>query len=486
MTLPISSIVDVNVSISPTVPAKAGFGTAAIVSPEATLAGSEQVERIAYYSLLSELADVFAITSETYKCAEAYFSQSPSPSQIAVIAQYAAGSSARLFGGTPLDVIATWNAITDGSFEADISDTVIDVTGMDFSAAVTMNDVADVMEVALKAASGFYILSTVVYNAAENRFDIDSGVFGGAIGFFNTAATGTDIVANAAFDAANGATLQQGVLAENEVTALSSAETVSNDWYGVLMLKSVRDSSIILDVAAWAESRIKLFSASTNNPASMTIGDTACTAYLLFNSNYQRTTCVFSSDDDAYPDAAVLGKAFTTNFSSPNSTITMKFKPLAGIVTERLTTTQKAGLDEKRCNALLDVAGTSMYAESYMCSQLFFDERHGIDWMVGEIESNVFSYLISRTTKIPLTDKGGASLQQQVIRALDASVKNGLVAAGTTSNGEFLGNGYVTLVQKVADMNPADKANRIAPTISFTALLAGAVHSVQINGTVER
>jgi len=35
-------------------------------------------------------------------------------------------------------------------------------------------------------------------------------------------------------------------------------------------------------------------------------------------------------------------------------------------------------------------------------------------------------------------------------------------------------------------MNQADVDNRVAPTISFIALLAGAVHSVQINGTLER
>ena len=98
----------------------------------------------------------------------------------------------------------------------------------------------------------------------------------------------------------------------------------------------------------------------------------------------------------------------------------------------------------------------------------------------------MFGYLFSRTTKAPLTDKGGAALEQQVIRALDEGVNNGLLAPGTTIDGVFLANGYITSVQKVADMTQADIDNRVAPTISFTALLAGAVHSVQINGTLER
>jgi len=281
------------------------------------------------------------------------------------------------------------------------------------------------------------------------------------------------------------ATISQGV-GETEVQALDAAEGASQDWYGILLLLGVRDTAVTTEVAAWAEARTKIFSACTNDPNSLVVGNTTCPAYLLFTANYTRTVVTYSSVSAEYPDAAVLGKAFTTDFSAPNSVITLKFKPLAGITTENITTTEKTGLDEKRANALINVAGASMYAESFMSSQLFFDERHSLDWLVGEMESNVFGYLLSRPTKVPLTDKGGAALQQQVIRSLDAAVRNGMIGAGTTSEGIFLGNGYSTEVQKVADMNVADKANRVAPTISFVALLAGAVHFVQINGTVER
>lgn len=363
MSLPISSIVNVSVSIAPTVPPKQGFGTAAVVTDEDVIAGGLQPNRIQFYGSIQEVAIDYATTTETYKVAQSYFGQNPSP---------------RIF-----------------------------------------------------------------------------------------------------------ATISQGI-AETEVQALSAAELVSNSWYGILLLKDRRDVQATLDVAAWAEARTKVFAIATNNILTLTIGDVTSHAYLLFNGNYSRTSCVYSSTIDEYPDAAMLGKAFTTNFSAPNSVITLKFKSLAGITTETVNTSQKSGLDEKRCNVLTSVAGASMFTEGYMSSQLFFDERHGVDWLVGEIESNVFSYLLSRTTKVPLTDKGGASIQQQVIRALDSAVSNGLLGGGETSAGDQLPLGYSVSVQKVADMAPADKANRIAPTVSFVALLAGAVHFVQINGTVER
>ena len=364
MTLPISSIVTVSVAISPTVPPKQGFGTAAIVTDEDVIAGGIQSVRVAFYASISEVAVDWATSTETYKAAEAYFGQSPSPTKFATISQDSVGG-------------------------------------------------------------------------------------------------------------------------ETEVDALTAAELFSSAWYGVLLLAATRDSQVQLDVAAWAEARTKIFSTATNNAATLLLGDQTNNAWELFNSNFQRTICTYSSTAADYPDAAILGKAFTTNFSAPDSVITLKFKPLAGVSTESINTSQKAGLDEKRCNILTDVAGASMYTEGYMSSQLFFDERHSVDWLVGEIESNVFAYLISRTTKVPLTDKGGAAIQQQVTRSLDAGVNNGMLAAGTTTNGDFLGTGYSIETQRVADMALADKTNRIAPTVSFVALLAGAIHFVQIEGTVE-
>jgi len=358
--------VNVSVSISPTVPPKQGFGTAAIVTNENTLLAAPQVERIVFYASIAEVAVDWSNISETYLAAQAYFSQSPSPTRFATILQDPSG--------TP----------------------------------------------------------------------------------------------------------------ETEVEALAAAELVSNDWYGVLLLKTVRDVQAQLDVAAWVQARTKVFSACSNDVTTLTLGNITGNPYVALNNGYTRTSFAYSSNADQYPDAAVLGKAFTTDFNSPDSVITLKFKSLAGIQTEAINTSQKAGLDEKRCNVLTDVAGASMFTEGYMSSQLFFDEIHYIDWQTGEIESNVFSYLLSRTTKVPFTDKGATALEQQVIKALDAGVNNGGIGAGTTIEGEFLGNGYKVVTQKVADVAPADKANRIAPDISFVAILTGAMHSIQINGTVER
>jgi len=121
-----------------------------------------------------------------------------------------------------------------------------------------------------------------------------------------------------------------------------------------------------------------------------------------------------------------------------------------------------------------------------MASGVFFDEVHGIDWLQNAVETNVFGYLLTRTTKVPYTNKGVAAIEQQVISALDEAVNNGLIAPGETIDGEFLPNGYKTTVIPVEDINQSDKEARHYPGLSFTVLGAGAIHSVQINGIFER
>jgi hypothetical protein len=180
-----------------------------------------------------------------------------------------------------------------------------------------------------------------------------------------------------------------------------------------------------------------------------------------------------------------MGRAATVNFSADNSTITLKFKQLPGITFEKLSTAEKAALDGKKGNAYISVGGVNMYAESFMASGTFLDEVHGVDWLQSQIESNVFTRLYAAATKVPYTDKGAAQLEQQVRDALAQGVRNGLLAPGENSEGDFLAEGYITSVVPVADVPPADKSNRKGPTISFTAILAGAIHSIEINGVVE-
>jgi len=489
MSLPISSIVDVSVSITPAAPPKTGYGIAAIVSSELLLGNVTPTDRITYFNSLTEVAALYSIETEVYISAQTYFSQSPSPDTAAIIAQFLSPTKAILYSGTSVDnSINVWQAINDGYFSITISGVAGDVGPVDFSTALSMSDVAVQIETALQSAdasSGFTV-ATVTFDAQANRFIFTSGDVGASITFTTAGLTGTDISPLMQTESTQGGQIDLGHGPETALDALISADQFDQNWYGILLLKTERDSQLIEDISAWAEANNKTFATVSHNPNSIVLNNEDNIIARLNGSGFTRTIANYSSKLDEYLDAAVLGKAFTVDFNAPESVITLKFKAFAGITAETLSSGQKSALDQKRGNAYITVGGADMYAEGYMSSQLFFDERHGVDWLVGELGYTAFVYLLTRTTKVPLTDAGSASTLQQIIRVLDSARRNGLIAAGNTSEGEFLANGYKVTVGSVADLSADDKQNRVAPPIIFVALLAGATHFIEIRGVLER
>lgn len=385
-------------------------------------------------------------------------------------------------------------AITDGSFAITIDGAANDIVSMNFSSATSMADVAGVIQAALRVpASGGFADATCVYS--NNQFVIASGSSGASstISFASpvSPANGTDISASLKIDQ-SGAIKSDGIAGETITQSLNAIEARDDDWYGLAFTKEVRETVQITgedavdSAAAWCEARVKVFGNTTNNLDVLNSANSSDIASLMKSKNYRRTMTTYSAQMGEYPSCSIMGRAFTVNFSQPDSTITLKFKQMPGQTVQNLSVNEKAVLDSKNANALVNVGGNDMFAESFMASGVFFDEVHGVDWLTNAIQTNVFGYTLTRDTKVPYTDKGTAALAQQTILALDEARVNGLAAAGETIDGRFLSNGYEVNLIPVADINQSDKEARHYPGLSFTVLGAGAIHSVQINGTFER
>lgn len=494
MTIPVSSIVNVGITIGATFPAQKGFGILNCVTAETGVIGF--AERIRYYSDAEGVAADWAGT-EVVKVANAYFSQQPKPTDFAVSVRAAADVAAELRGGSIVDDaanLALFTAITDGSFDISIDGVANDITAMNFSGAANLAAVAAIIQTAVRVpATGGFTLATCTYE--QGRFFIRSGTTGAAsaISFLTAVspAAGTDISELLEMNQGVG-TKTNGIDAETITEALDAIEQKNNDWYGLIFTKEVRDlvvintESAVTAAAAWVQARVKTFFNTSNDLDVLDSVTTTDIASVLDAANYTRTMTTFSSTIAEYPSASIAGRAFTVQFSQPNSTLTLKFKQLPGITVETLSTNDKAVLDSKRANAFFEVGTTKLYGESFMAGDFFFDEIHGVDWLTDAIQTQVFGYLNGRPTKVPYTDAGVAALEQQVIKILDIAVLNGLIAPGETIDGEFLPLGYKTVTQAVADVADSEKQNRQYNGLSFVALGAGAIHGVQIQGVFER
>ena len=490
MTIPVTNVVNVSIAIGAQFPARRGFGILNIVTNEADGPISRS-ERIRSYSNVEGVTAEWDANSEVVKAATSYFSQQPKPTQLKVSTRYDAAQAAQLRGGAVTDVSVF--DTDEGSFRITIDGVEHSVTGMDFSEAnITLDEVAVEVQKAIRATGLDFGFLNAICEHDGTRFTITSGTTGNDSNIsFLTPGEHTDISSLLQMQAGE-ATKVNGIFAETVSQSLSVIDDIDPDWYGLMFTKEVRDGILVngekaVEAAAdWVEARIKVFGNTCNDFDVTDSVTTTDIASVLSNKSLRRTMTTYSSFPNEYPSASILGRAFTVNFNQPNSTLTLKFKQLPGTTVEALTQTQKAVIDRKNANSLIRVGDSTMYAESFMASGIFFDEVHGIDWLQNAVETNVFGLLLSSATKIPYTTKGAAALEQQVINALDEGVRNGLLAPGVTIEGEFLARGYRTTVVPVADINQSDQEARSYPGLSFVALGAGAIHSAQINGTFER
>lgn len=493
MTIPVSSVVPVNIIIGAGFPARAGFGTALAVTAETGVIGI--AERVRFYSTLDGVSADWPASSEITKLATSYFSQQPRPTSFKVATRYPTAQAAQLRGGSVTDATALL-AVADGSFTLSIDGSSQDITALNFTdGEANLDDIAATIQAALQAvATGGFTAATCTHDGS--RFFINSGTTGvtSTISFTSPVdpAAGTDISSLLQMQQGEG-TKTDGIAAETITASLNAINEIDDDWYGLLFTKEIRDlvqvngEDAVLAAATWCNARRKTFFNTSNDPDVLDSVTTTDILSLLKAQNFRRTMTTFSSYPAQYPSASIMARAFTVNFNQANSTITLKFKQMPGITPEKLTSSQKSVLDSKRGNALITIGSSDMFAESFMAQdKVFFDEVHGLDWLQNAIQTNVFGYLYSSTTKIPYTDPGIAGVEQQMVKALQEAVNNGLIAPGTLVSGEFLPLGYKTEALPVGDINQGDREARNYPGLSATIKGAGALHRVEINVTFER
>lgn len=488
MTIPVNKVVDVKIYTSPIFPQRKGFGLLLIIGNSTVL---PVAERMREYSDITSIATDFGTSSEEYKAALAFFSQSPAPTTLRIGRRFSAAVAGECLGSLNYTkTIATWQAVTAGSMKVDIDGTTRTLSAMNFSTDTTLAQVASRIQTALVTAGATG--ATVVF--LGNRFVIRSGTTGASsrVSYVSSTGAGTYIGIMLGCDATLTPILSNGAVAEDAATCLTAMQNYSTAWYGVGFTNhaTVQD---LKDAAAWCEAMVKIFAYSTSD---MNVKDplqTTDIASYMNQQTYRRTFGVFDSTDP-YPAFSAVARAFVVNFNENNSTLTLKFKTLPGQSPENLTSADKTALDNKKINYYTQFGDSAMLAEGVMANGIFFDEVHGLDWLQNAIETNVFGFLYTRTTKVPQTDRGMQLIVQQVEKALADGVNNGLLAPGTWNGdefgqlktGDFLKSGFYVYASPMNTQNVSDRQARIAPPIRVAAKGSGAIHFVSIGVTFDR
>lgn len=273
-------------------------------------------------------------------------------------------------------------------------------------------------------------------------------------------------VAGNSFTSVLGAGLTKVTTAANNgvIEDLAIAMAENDDWYA-LALES-RNADDILNAASVIEADKKIFVACSADADILTGVDTDV-ASKLKSKSYSRTALIYSDDQESFPEAAWLGGRLPTD---PGSS-TWKFKTLAGITADKLTSTQETNLKAKNANYYVTVGGVSITVEGKMAVGEFIDIIHFVDWLEARMKERIYSTLVN-AEKIPFTD-GGIAVVETDVRA---QLQQGIDVGGLDS--------FTVTVPKRSQTQQADRAARTLKGIKFNGVLAGAIHFVEVQGNV--
>ncbi len=423
----------VSVTITATSPGvtQEGFGIPLILGTP-----SWATDRVRFYTDLSGVAVDFASTRPEYKAAAAMFAQSPRPVTIGI---------ARL-ANKP---VPSWDILP---IVADSTVYTVYVNGT--AATFTSGTSTTAALICAGLASAITTLAVSGLTATDNTTKV---TLAGAAGtWFSVKVADINLLSNAMVHA------DPGVNADLDAILIADSTwyAIVNPWNSALMATVI---------AAWAESNKRLFLLDTQESACATHVLSGATDIMAAQQTlaHKYTAVIYHPDNSSFIAAAWAAALLPLDPGSE----TWALKQLSGPAAVGLTTTHRANILAKYGNCYERIAGVNVTEMGTVADGEYIDVIRLIDWTSARIKETVYADLVANP-KIPFTDAGIAQIAGDVKSVLSTGVNFG----GFVS--------YTVTVPKAADLLTADKAARILKGIHFSAVLAGAAHTAQIQGTV--
>ncbi len=491
--LPISRLISVGVNLSPQAAQMQNISDLLVLGNSDVI--DVQTRERTYPSLTAVETD-FGTTAPEYLAAEAWFGQTPQPGEIR-IGRWAQTATAGILVGATLSAaqqaISAWVGVTTGSFEVTIDGTLKTLSNLNFSAATNLNGVASDITTALAGAG------TMTWNATYSRFQLESSVTGtsSTVSFASATGSGTDISAMLGMTSTSaGAYAVAGIAAESALAAATLFDAnFGQKWYGLVMPTITQDSDHVA-VAGFIQGATNkhVYGVTTQEASVLVSTDTSNIAYQLKALGYLRSVVQYSSSS-AYAVCSLLGRILTTNYTANNTVITLMYKQEPGVVPETLNDTQITALEGFNCNVFVEYDNnTAIIEPGVVSSGEFLDVVTGTDWLALVIQTSLWNLLYQSTTKIPQTDAGNHLLLVQAEQVCGQAVANGLLAPGvwnasgfgSLNQGDYLSKGFYVYAPPVATQSAADRAARKSVAFQIAGVLAGAIHSVNVQINVSR
>lgn len=448
-------------------------------------------DRVAFFSSYDALAGDTRISAEGLKAGRDFFAQ-PKRARLLAVGQVFTVAQRGFMRTGAVGALAAFQAVTNGSFAVSVDGTNRNVSALNFSTDTTLAQVASRIQTALVAAGATGATVTV----SGTQFVFSSGTTGAASSVSVlgpvSPATGTDISGPGFLNGRLGvAVVQPGYLPGTLPTELDliaqAAKCGGRFVYGWILDAAYRDTAAQNLAGTWAQARRALMPLVSNSPLAWDPASTNDIGPVSQAAGQFRVVPIYHDRADYYPDAATLAIALSVNYAQRNSTLTMKFKDLAGVPTVGVTESQWLTLQSKGYNVFTLTGNTArVFREGDTASPSWFiDDLTNLDNFTEELQVEVYNVFL-RNGKVPYSPQGITLLRAGIQKVCERYVFNGAfsdrpVQDITAAEGLRIDPAYDIQFTPIQDMTVADRAARVSPPATINLNLTGAIHSIAID-----
>lgn len=276
--------------------------------------------------------------------------------------------------------------------------------------------------------------------------------------------------------------MQDTAALEDTATALAACEAEAPGyWYGLINESRVEQD--VKDTAAWAEANEKLFGTATDDPGALTSATTDLGSALQ-TQNYMRTFVCYSSEAATeYPEAGLMSQRFTY-YPGAEGWANVQ---LSGLTSDSLTEAEYGFAQDKNITTFEQFRNFSVTQGGKVAGGEWIDVIRFRDQLVESIKVSVVGAIVRATNstgKLPYTDAGIQVIKAAIRQPLDQNVSRGGLAGPTIDDQGNVVPSYRIQVPRAVDVPANDKANRVLKDVNFSARLSGAIHTVEIKGSL--
>ena len=490
MSYPVENIIPITTRISPAGLNTANFAAAMVFAPNSEVPSGFPANTFRTYFSPSSVAEDFAADTETYKAAVKWLGSTPAVPSVQIWASAApvAATAGKLVGGTLSSgeqTMSNFTAITAGTLNLVIDGTPRNLTGLNFSAATTLANVASILQTALTTHA------TVAWNSSTGKFTITSTLTGSTSSVVLGSTPGTV----APLIKADSGVSTPGTSASGPVQALTKAFDVAWFYWIFFTAGVLADEDEVLEIASWAETNNVMFVNSQTGTAAGEIRDPADTSDIASQLNTLGYRHVFTvaHATDPYAGFALCKHLAVVNYSADNSTIDTEFKKSPGVAAEDLSDTAYATMKSKRVGfySLLDLQGSTdqgrwLNTWSHSTYGETIADVVDLDAFVNSLRVGLYSTLANQPTKLAQTPVGQANLNGSAKRTGQQYIRNNYLGPRNYTDPdtglEAYTEGYEVLTQPedILNLSEADRAAHKSAPIRMRVFRAGSIRIVDV------